>query len=86
MRNDIIVQKMLYCRVYIINLGLINLFPIPVLDGGHVVIFLIEIVIRREINEKAKEWVFKFGFALLIALMFFATYNDIIHLIKRWFS
>ena len=69
-----------------INLGLINLFPIPVLDGGHVVIFLIEIVIRREINEKAKEWVFKFGFALLIALMFFATYNDIIHLIKRWFS
>ena len=69
-----------------INLGLINLFPIPVLDGGHVVIFTIEILLRREINEKAKEYVFKFGFALLIALMFFATYNDIVHLITRWFS
>lgn len=69
-----------------INLGLINLFPIPVLDGGHVVIFITEILLRREINEKAKEWIFKFGFALLIALMFFATYNDIIHLLKRWFS
>ncbi|MBR4106429.1 MAG: RIP metalloprotease RseP [Alphaproteobacteria bacterium] len=80
------IDLLVFTALLSINLGLINLFPIPVLDGGHVVIFLIEIVIRREINEKAKEWVFKFGFALLIALMFFATYNDIIHLIKRWFS
>ncbi len=68
-----------------INLGLINLFPIPVLDGGHVVIFLVEIVTRREINSKVKEFLFKCGFALLIALMIFATWNDIVHLFKRWF-
>ena len=68
-----------------INLGLINLFPIPVLDGGHVVIFLVEIVTRREINPKVKEFLFKCGFALLIALMIFATWNDIVHLFKRWF-
>ena len=69
-----------------INLGLINLFPIPLLDGGHVVIYLIEIVIRREINERAKEYVFKAGFMLLIALMLFATYNDFARLFNRWFS
>ena len=69
-----------------INLGLINLFPIPLLDGGHVVIYLIEIVIRREINEQAKEYVFKAGFMLLIALMLFATYNDFARLFNRWFS
>ena len=69
-----------------INLGLINLFPIPVLDGGHVVIFVIEIITRREINEKVKEILFKCGFALLIALMIFATWNDIVHLFKRWFA
>ncbi len=68
-----------------INLGLINLFPIPVLDGGHVVIFLVEIVSRREINEKLKEALFKCGFALLVALMVFATWNDFVHLFKRWF-
>lgn len=80
------IDLLVFTALLSINLGLINLFPIPVLDGGHVVIFVIEILLRREINEKAKEYVFKFGFALLIALMFFATYNDIIHLIKRWFS
>ena len=68
-----------------INLGLINLFPIPVLDGGHVVIFLVEIITRKEINPKVKEFLFKCGFALLIALMLFATWNDIVHLFKRWF-
>lgn len=69
-----------------INLGLINLFPIPVLDGGHVVIFLTEIISRREINEKVKEILFKCGFALLVILMIFATWNDVVHLFKRWFS
>ena len=68
-----------------INLGLINLFPIPVLDGGHVVIFLVEIVTRREVNEKVKEFLFKCGFALLAALMIFATWNDVVHLFKRLF-
>ncbi len=69
-----------------VNLGLINLFPIPVLDGGHVVIYLIEIVIGRELNLKVKEYLFKIGLSLLLALMVFATWNDIVHLFNRWFN
>ncbi len=69
-----------------INLGLINLFPIPLLDGGHVVIYIIEILCRREINEQVKEYIFKLGFFLLIALMVLATYNDFARLFNRWFS
>ena len=69
-----------------INLGLINLFPIPVLDGGHVVIYLVEIVSRREINAKVKENLFKAGFALILALMIFATWNDFVHLFHRFFA
>jgi len=80
------IDLLVFTALLSINLGLINLFPIPLLDGGHVVIFIIEILLGREINEKAKEYIFRFGFGLLIALMLFATYNDIIHLIKRWFS
>ena len=69
-----------------INLGLINLFPIPVLDGGHVVIYLVEIVSRREINAKVKENLFKAGFALILALMIFVTWNDFVHLFHRFFA
>lgn len=69
-----------------VNLGLINLFPIPVLDGGHVVIYLLEIVTGREMNDKLKEYLFRGGLALLAALMLFATWNDIVHLINRWFN
>ena len=69
-----------------VNLGLINLFPIPVLDGGHVVFYLIEIVTGKELNEKMKEHLFRVGLALLLALMLFATYNDITHLFDRWFK
>ncbi len=69
-----------------INLGLINLFPIPVLDGGHVVIYLVEIVSRRELNAKIKENLFKVGFALILALMLFATWNDFVHLFHRFFA
>ena len=69
-----------------INLGLINLFPIPVLDGGHVVIYLVEIVSRREINAKVKDNLFKAGFALILALMIFATWNDFVHLFHRFFA
>ena len=69
-----------------INLGLINLFPIPLLDGGHVVIYLLEIVSRREINAKIKEILFKCGLMFILFLMVFATWNDIKHLITRWFE
>ncbi len=69
-----------------INLGLINLFPIPVLDGGHVVIYLLEIVSRRELNTKIRDGLFKMGLSFILFLMVFATWNDIRHLITRWFD
>lgn len=69
-----------------VNLGLINLFPIPVLDGGHVIFYIIEIVTGKELNEKMKEYLFRIGLALLLALMVFATFNDIVHLFDRWFK
>ena len=69
-----------------INLGLINLFPIPLLDGGHVVIYLLEIVSRREINAKIKDVLLKVGLGFILFLMVFATWNDVKHLITRWFE
>lgn len=80
------VEFIVFMALLSVNLGLINLFPIPVLDGGHVVFFLIEIFTGREVNEKIKEYLFRAGLALLLVLMVFATWNDIVHLIDRWFK
>ena len=77
---------LIFAALLSINLGLINLFPIPLLDGGHVVIYLIEIVTGKELNETVKDYVFKFGLFLIISLMVFATYNDFARLFHRWFS
>ncbi len=69
-----------------INLGLINLFPIPILDGGHVVIYLLEILSGRELNAKFRDYLFKTGLGFILFLMVFATWNDVRHLITRWFE
>lgn len=69
-----------------VNLGLINLFPIPVLDGGNLVIFLIELLIGRELKPNIKDYIFKFGLLIVLALMVFATWNDIVHLFGRIFD
>ncbi len=60
-----------------INLGLINLFPIPMLDGGHLLFYTIEAGSGRPLAEKVQEYAFRVGFVLLIALMLFATFNDL---------
>jgi len=60
-----------------VNLAVINLLPIPMLDGGHVLYLLIETVKRKPINRKTMEIVQRFGFTLLILIMFLAIYNDI---------
>jgi len=60
-----------------LNLGLLNLLPIPVLDGGHIVFLLIEAIIRRPISPKAKLVIQQIGMALIIALMLFVIINDI---------
>ncbi len=59
------------------NLGLMNLLPIPILDGGHLLFFLIEIIARRPIPEKIQDKLLQGGFAILIGIMVFATFNDI---------
>ena len=64
-----------------INLGLINLFPIPMLDGGHLVFYALEAIKGGPISERVQEYAFRFGFAILIGMMLFANLNDIVQLI-----
>lgn len=59
-----------------INLGFINLLPIPMLDGGHLLFYSIEGVIRRPVPPQAQDWAFRTGFAVLMTLMLFVTFND----------
>jgi regulator of sigma E protease len=63
-----------------ISIGLLNLFPIPLLDGGHLLFYLIEGVRGRPLSEKAQEVGFRIGLAIVLMLMIFATFNDIVHL------
>ncbi len=64
-----------------INLGLINLFPIPVLDGGHLVFYALEAAKGSPVPEKAQEYAFRVGFTILIGIMVFANLSDILQLI-----
>ena len=59
-----------------ISIGLINLFPIPLLDGGHLLFYAIEAVRGRPLSDASQEFGFKVGFALVLSLMVFATWND----------
>jgi regulator of sigma E protease len=69
-----------FMAVLSINLGLINLFPIPVLDGGHLLFYAAEAVRGRPLGQRAQEYGFRFGLALVLTLMVFATWNDLVHL------
>ena len=60
-----------------INLGFINLLPVPMLDGGHLLFYSIEAVRRRPVSPEAQDWAFKGGLALLLALVLFTTFNDL---------
>jgi regulator of sigma E protease len=62
-----------------INLGLINLFPVPMLDGGHLVYYAVEAVRGRPLGERAQEFGLKVGLALVLSLMLFATWNDLVY-------
>jgi regulator of sigma E protease len=68
-----------FIAVLSVNLGLINLFPIPVLDGGHLLFYFFEAVRGRPLPPKALEYGLRAGFALLIGLFVFATWNDLSH-------
>ena len=69
-----------FIAILSINLGLINLFPVPMLDGGHLLFYAIEAVRGRPLSERAQEWGLRVGLALVMALMVFGAWNDIIHL------
>ena len=63
-----------------VSIGLLNLFPVPLLDGGHLLFYAIEAIRGRPLSERAQEIGFRIGLALVLMLMIFATFNDIIHL------
>ena len=60
-----------------VSIGLINLLPVPLLDGGHLLFYAIEAVRGRPLSERAQEIGFRIGFALVAMLMLFATWNDL---------
>lgn len=60
-----------------INLGFINLLPVPMLDGGHLFFYAVEAVRRKPVTPQIQEWAFRGGLAALLALMLFVTFNDL---------
>ena len=67
-----------------VSIGLLNLFPVPLLDGGHLLFYAIEAARGRPLSERAQEVGFRIGLAIVLMLMIFATYNDILHLAAQW--
>jgi regulator of sigma E protease len=63
-----------------VSIGLLNLFPVPMLDGGHLLFYAVEAIRGRPLSERSQEMGFRVGLALVLMLMVFATYNDILHL------
>jgi len=80
----------IHLMVYIsISLGLFNLFPIPLLDGGHIALNTIEGLRGKEFNKSTLELTFRIGMTLIISLMIFATFNDLsnnLHKITGYFG
>ena len=66
-----------------VNLGILNLFPVPILDGGHLALFSLEAIRRRPLEEKTMEKLQQFGLLLLASLMIFVFYNDIIRIFNQ---
>ena len=66
-----------------VSIGLLNLMPVPLLDGGHLLFFVIEAARGRALNERAQEYAFRVGMAMVGALMIFSTYNDVARLVHK---
>jgi regulator of sigma E protease len=75
-----VVAVLWFMAVLSINLGLINLFPVPVLDGGHLLFYAAEAIRGKPLGRRAQEYGFRIGLALVVTLMVFATWNDLVHL------
>ena len=72
-----------FMAVISINLGVINILPIPVLDGGHLLFYIFEAIFRRPFPKKLQEIGFRVGFVILISLTIFTTFNDITNILKN---
>ena len=70
-------QLIWFIAMVSINLGFINLLPIPMLDGGHLLFYALEAVRRRPVDANVQEWAFRGGLAAILALMLFVTFNDL---------
>jgi len=66
-----------------ISVGMLNLFPIPLLDGGHLFYYTVEVIRGKAMNDKAQQFGFKVGLMLVTSLMIFATYNDVLRLTRQ---
>ncbi|HYL34075.1 MAG TPA: RIP metalloprotease RseP [Stellaceae bacterium] len=75
-----VVAMIWFMAVLSVNLGLINLFPIPVLDGGHLLFYFAEALRGRPLGARAQEYGFRLGLAVMLTLMIFATWNDLVHI------
>jgi regulator of sigma E protease len=73
-----VVSFLAFMALLSINLGILNLLPIPVLDGGHLVFYTMEMIFRRPVSMKVREIAQQVGLVLLVSLMVLAFYNDII--------
>jgi len=73
-----------FIAVISVSIGLLNLFPIPLLDGGHLMFYAIEAIRRRPLSERTQEIGFRIGLAIVLMLMVFATFNDL-PILKKWF-
>lgn len=72
-----------FLAVLSINLGILNLLPVPVLDGGHLVFFMVEGIIRKPVSVRAREMAQQVGICLLVLLMVYAFYNDILRFFEN---
>jgi regulator of sigma E protease len=71
-----------FVAIISINLGILNLFPIPILDGGLIFFLIVELIMGRPLSIKKRELAQKVGFSLLIALMVLVFYNDILRMFQ----
>ena len=66
-----------------VSIGLINLLPVPLLDGGHLLFYLVEALKGRPLSERTQEVGFRLGLAFVVTLMLFTTFNDVLNLVRR---
>jgi regulator of sigma E protease len=78
-----LVSLLTLAAVLSVSIGLMNLFPIPMLDGGHLVFYAYEALFRKPMSERVQEYAFRVGITLMLGLMVFVTWNDIVRIVTR---